>query len=70
MRFAKSGEDAGDAFAGISTSTEETGSPILADCLAWLATLASLSGIDLEEAAVAKYERGCPRCSSTPCACA
>ncbi len=39
-----------------------------ADCLAWLATLASLHGIDLEEA-VQKYARGCPRCRKTPCGC-
>ena len=41
-----------------------------ADVLAWLATLASLSGIDLEEAARKKYAFGCPRCSAAPCACA
>ena len=40
-----------------------------ADVLAWLATLASMSGVDLERAAMAKYERGCPRCSATPCSC-
>ena len=42
----------------------------MADVLAWLATLASLSGIDLERAAVTKYGRGCPRCRSMPCGCA
>ncbi|MEM7310850.1 MAG: MazG nucleotide pyrophosphohydrolase domain-containing protein [Planctomycetota bacterium] len=41
-----------------------------ADVLAWLSSLASIAGIDLEQAALAKYENGCPRCSSTPCACA
>ena len=40
-----------------------------ADVLAWLATLASISGVDLEAAARKKYERGCPRCSATPCRC-
>lgn len=40
-----------------------------ADVLAWLATLASIAGIDLEAAALKKYEKGCPRCESTPCAC-
>lgn len=39
-----------------------------ADCLAWLATLASLEGIDLEKAAE-KYAKGCPRCARTPCRC-
>jgi NTP pyrophosphatase (non-canonical NTP hydrolase) len=41
-----------------------------ADVFAWLATLASIAGVDLEAAARAKYERGCPRCAATPCNCA
>lgn len=41
-----------------------------ADVLAWLSTLASIAGIDLEEAAMKKYAKGCPRCEATPCACA
>jgi len=40
-----------------------------ADVLAWLATLASISGIDLERAVERKYGRGCPYCGKTPCAC-
>ena len=40
-----------------------------ADVLAWLSTLASIAGIDLEKAASAKYAAGCPRCRSTPCRC-
>ncbi|MBI3272086.1 MAG: nucleotide pyrophosphohydrolase [Planctomycetes bacterium] len=39
-----------------------------ADCFAWLATLASQAGVDLQEA-IRKYEGGCPRCKATPCAC-
>ena len=41
-----------------------------ADVLAWLATLASIAGVDLQAAAAAKYAEGCPRCHSAPCACA
>ena len=40
-----------------------------ADVLAWLATLASIAGVDLQAAAAGKYGRGCPRCGSIPCAC-
>jgi len=40
-----------------------------ADVLAWLSTLASIAGIDLEAAARKKYAEGCPRCNATPCAC-
>ena len=39
------------------------------DVLAWVASLASLVGVSLEEAA-ARYADGCPRCGSKPCACA
>lgn len=41
-----------------------------ADVLAWLCTLCSLSGVDLEKAALAKYGKGCPRCRAIPCSCA
>ena len=41
-----------------------------ADVLAWLATLASIAGVDLEGAATMKYAEGCPRCSAAPCRCA
>jgi NTP pyrophosphatase (non-canonical NTP hydrolase) len=40
-----------------------------ADVLAWLATLASMHGVDLEAAAAHKYADGCPRCHRAPCAC-
>lgn len=38
------------------------------DVLAWLSTLASLSGIDLARAAQA-YRKGCPSCGGRPCGC-
>ncbi len=40
-----------------------------ADVLAWLTTLASLSGVELEDAAREKYAAGCPKCGGTPCSC-
>lgn len=39
-----------------------------ADVLAWLSTLASIEGVDLD-AAVRKYSNGCPKCQATPCGC-
>lgn len=39
-----------------------------ADVFAWLASLASIEGIELEQAC-AKYANGCPKCHNTPCAC-
>ena len=42
-----------------------------ADCLAWLTSLAHLSGVDLAAAAQAKYGAGtCTSCGKRPCACA
>lgn len=38
------------------------------DVLAWLASLANLTGVDLE-AAMARYAAGCPKCGASPCAC-
>jgi len=40
-----------------------------ADVLALLSTICSLSGVDLEQAALAKYGKGCPRCKGIPCTC-
>ncbi len=39
------------------------------DVYAWLATLASLHGIDLEAIGRKKYGNGCPRCAAVPCTC-
>lgn len=39
-----------------------------ADVLAWLASLAAQSGVDLSSAAE-RYADGCPRCLLTPCGC-
>lgn len=39
-----------------------------ADVAAWLFTLASISGVDMEKA-IGKYKKGCPRCRKIPCRC-
>ncbi len=40
-----------------------------ADVLAWLASLANVVNVDLEKAALSKYDNKCPRCRKTPCEC-
>ncbi|WP_315851903.1 MazG nucleotide pyrophosphohydrolase domain-containing protein [Thermogemmata fonticola] len=40
-----------------------------ADVLAWLATLANIAGVDLDEAVEQLYGSGCPKCRCCPCAC-
>jgi NTP pyrophosphatase (non-canonical NTP hydrolase) len=38
------------------------------DVLAWLASVANLLDVSLEDA-VGRYANGCPRCGSVPCSC-
>ncbi len=40
-----------------------------ADVLAWLCSLANLLDIDLETAALKKYNHVCPKCHQNPCIC-
>jgi NTP pyrophosphatase (non-canonical NTP hydrolase) len=40
-----------------------------ADVIAWLASIANIMGIDLEKAALNKYNHKCPKCQSLPCQC-
>jgi NTP pyrophosphatase (non-canonical NTP hydrolase) len=41
-----------------------------ADVIAWLASLANVTNLDLEKAAVNKYGNRCPKCEHSPCKCA
>jgi len=40
-----------------------------ADVFAWLASLANVVNVDLEKAAITKYNNRCPKCGQTPCQC-
>ena len=40
-----------------------------ADVLAWLASLANVVSVNLEKAAVSKYNNKCPKCGLLPCNC-
>jgi NTP pyrophosphatase (non-canonical NTP hydrolase) len=62
-------EEVGELAEGLRKRSEKEIVEEAADVLAWLATLCSLSGVDLEKAALAKYGAGCPRCTKIPCAC-
>jgi NTP pyrophosphatase (non-canonical NTP hydrolase) len=41
-----------------------------ADVIAWLASLANVTNVDLETAALKKYDHKCPKCRHSPCECA
>ena len=61
-------EEVGELARALKGNDRKNLSEEFADVFAWLATLASLSGIELEEA-IGKYRTGCPKCGRSPCAC-
>lgn len=62
-------EEVGELAQAVRERDTEAAKTEFADVLAWLSTIASIMEIDLEGAALAKYGKGCPKCSATPCAC-
>ncbi|MCE9582855.1 MAG: nucleotide pyrophosphohydrolase [Planctomycetes bacterium] len=62
-------EEIGELAEALRHGTDAEKRSEFADVLAWLSTLANMSGVDLEAAALEKYGKGCPRCLGTPCRC-
>src|SRR5215813_6019418 len=62
-------EEVGELSASLRGGDKEAQSKEFADVLAWLATLANIADINLEDAIKAKYGSGCPGCKQTPCVC-
>ncbi len=63
-------EEVGEVSRALRSGDRATLAEELSDVLAWAASVANVSGVDLEAALVAKYGRGCSRCGASPCACA
>lgn len=40
-----------------------------ADVIAWLASLANITEVDLEKAVLNKYDNKCSKCGRSPCQC-
>jgi NTP pyrophosphatase (non-canonical NTP hydrolase) len=62
-------EEVGELTRALRRGKREELTGEFADVFAWLSTLASIAGVDLEHAVAEKYGAGCPRCRSTPCDC-
>ena len=62
-------EEVGELSRALFRGSDEERRHEVADVLAWLVSLADQVGVDVAEA-VGRYADGCPRCGSTPCACA
>ncbi|NJE61219.1 MazG nucleotide pyrophosphohydrolase domain-containing protein [Thermococcus sp. 21S7] len=62
-------EEVGELSEAIRKKDREAMEEEFADVLAWLASLANLLDIDIEEAARKKYPGACPYCGKKPCEC-
>ena len=62
-------EEFGELASALRSGTQEELAAEMADVLAWLATLANIRGVELEEAVLRKYGRACPGCQAVPCVC-
>ena len=69
MAVAWLAEEVGELAKAVRKGTHDERVEEFADVLAWTASLANQTGVDLTEA-IARYTAGCPRCGSTPCVCA
>jgi NTP pyrophosphatase (non-canonical NTP hydrolase) len=61
-------EEVGELARALRTNDRDNLEHEFGDVLAWLASLANLSGIDLDRVA-SRYEHGCPKCGKAPCVC-
>lgn len=59
-------KELGDA---LKTNNKNSWEKEFADVIAWLASLANITNIDLEKAALNKYSNKCPKCKRSPCEC-
>jgi NTP pyrophosphatase (non-canonical NTP hydrolase) len=62
-------EEVGELASALRNGSHAERTLEFADVLAWLATLANVVGVDLEEAVRQKYGLGCPGCRQVPCVC-
>ncbi len=62
-------EEVGELAAALRNGSHEERTLEFADVLAWLATIANVAGVDLNEAVMQKYGTGCPGCGRFVCTC-
>ena len=62
-------EELGEILQALRVGDRDALAGEMADLFAWLASLANVCGLNLENAVNEKYGRGCPRCGFLPCRC-
>lgn len=61
-------EEVGEVAKAIRGTDRDAIALELSDVVAWTVSLAAVCGVDLD-GALRRYERGCPRCRTSPCRC-
>lgn len=62
-------EEVGELAAALRHGSHDDKIEEFADVLAWLTTIANVSGVDLSQAVIRKYGSGCPGCGHLVCTC-
>ena len=62
-------EEIGELAGALRQGTPQELAAEFADVLAWLTTIANVSGVDLTAAVSEKYGSGCPGCGRLVCCC-
>ncbi len=62
-------EEIGELASALRGNDKQNLAEEFADVIAWLATIANVAEVDLNEALTQKYGTGCPGCSRLVCEC-
>ena len=62
-------EEIGELAAALREGSPQELAREFADVLAWLATIANIAQVDLQQAVLDKYGGGCPGCGELVCRC-
>lgn len=62
-------EEVGEVSQALRKGTREQQEHEFADAFAWLVSVATLAGIDVQAALEKHYAAGCPKCGGIPCGC-
>ncbi len=62
-------EEVGELASALRGDDKQNLAEEFADVIAWLATIANVADVDLNQALLAKYGHGCPGCGRLVCEC-
>jgi NTP pyrophosphatase (non-canonical NTP hydrolase) len=62
-------EEVGELARAMRSANRDLMREEVSDVLAWLTSLATILGVDIEDAA-GRFAEGCPKCGKAPCRCA